>query len=243
MFNAPVTLGEQLSPYLPMVARLLRALQHSPLLLRLWGRRSPAAVLFDPDYYKASYPDISAGVSPLLHFILRGGFEGRNPHPLFDTVFYTSQNPEVLKRRDNPLLHYLKHGASGDLQPHPLFDARYYLQRNPDVRKIGVNPLLHYILHGASEGRKPHPSFDPAYYLHNCPEASQTGIPALVHFLQRSRDWADPHPLFSCRAYLLHHPDAAASGQNPLMHYVLSGSSTPVWKEGVQYGQTVPSFG
>jgi hypothetical protein len=133
-------------------------------------RLSHLSALFDPDYYRNTYPDVPRGVNPLLHFIVAGGFEGRNPHPLFDTAFYTTTYPDAAASWI-PLLHYLRYGSSGDRRPHPLFDAAFYLQSNPDVRAAGVNPLLHYVLRGAAEGRKPHPLFQPDYYLQNCPEA------------------------------------------------------------------------
>ena len=45
------------------------------------------------------------------------------------------------------------------------------------------------------------------------------------------------NPLFHCDDYLAAHPDAAASGINPLVHFVLYGSHTHLWKEGVQFGR------
>src|SRR5262249_36240733 len=45
---------------------------------RLLARSS----LFDPKWYLVTYPDIrDAGVDPLEHYLLYGGFEGRAPGP------------------------------------------------------------------------------------------------------------------------------------------------------------------
>jgi hypothetical protein len=181
--------------------QLKRLVQAIPHLARM-------RQLFDANYYHGT----------LLHFITRGAFEGRQPHSLFDPVFYLRTYPDV---KMNPLAHYLKYGAAQQRQPHPLFDAAFYLSRYPDVRAAGVNPLLHYIRDGASENRKPHPLFQPDYYFARCHEAWLSGINPLVYFLEQ--DAASPHPLFDCEAYRNAHPDAA----NPLIDYVLRGESRP----------------
>ncbi len=174
--------------------------------------RSEFRQLFDAAYYRESYPDVAE--DPLWHFVTRGAFEGRNPHPLFDTVFYLSQckRPPAV----NALVDYL---ATGDatLKPHPLFDPEFYTRRNPDVREMGMNPLVHYVLHGAEEGRKPHPLFQPEYYLTVCEDARSGGNP-LAHFAESEGPaCCSPHPLFDCASYLAAHPDA---GGNLLTHYL-----------------------
>jgi hypothetical protein len=172
--------------------------------------------LFDPEYYRASYPDVTG--NPLVHFIVAGAFEGRNPHPLFDTNFYLRKYPDVAQANLNPLGHYLKYGAAEGRQPHPLFDPAYYLDHYPDVRESGMNPLLHYVLHGAQEHRRPHLWFVPDYYLMRCPDARSRGGDPLVHFLQSEpSNCCSPHPLFDCEAYLQAYPDVA---MNPLVHWL-----------------------
>ena len=177
-----------------------------------WRQLTGSALktLFDADYYRNS----------LLHFLLRGAYQGRQPHPLFDPAFYLRKYPDVAAAGVNPLCHYLKHGAAEMRQPHPLFDPRFYLDRNPDVRRAGVNPLVHYVRHGAAEDRKPHPLFEPSHYRNSC-----AGRNLLVHFLESGAQAASPHPLFDCEAYLDAHPDAAAQGANPLVHYLLSDAA------------------
>jgi len=135
------------------------------------------AALFDADYYRRTNPDL-AGSHPLLHFLTRGAFQGRNPHPLID------------------LAHFVRTG-----DPHPLFDSKFYLRKNPDVAQARMDPFAHYLLHGAKELRKPHPWFDVLYYVEQCPEALEN---PLAHFLENCA--ANPHPLFDCGAYLREHP-------------------------------------
>jgi hypothetical protein len=184
-----------------------------------WRQLTGSALktLFDADYYGDS----------LLHFLLRGAYQGRQPHPLFDPAFYLRKYPDVAAAGVNPLCHYLKHGAMELRQPHPLFDPGFYLDRNPDIRRAGVNPLVHYVRHGAAEDRKPLPLFDPSHYRNSCAEAPGPSEHLLVHFLESGAAAANPHPLFDCEAYLDAHPDAAAQGTNPLVHYVLSDAARP----------------
>ena len=180
-----------------------------------WRQLSGSALktLFDADYYG----------HPLLHFLLQGAYQGRQPHPLFDPAFYLRKYPDVAAAGVNPLCHYLKHGAAELRQPHPLFDPGFYLDRNPDVRRAGVNPLVHYVRHGAAEDRKPHPLFEPSHYRNSCAEAPGQNL--LEHFLESGAGAANPHPLFDCEAYLDAHPDA--QDINPLVHYLLSDADRP----------------
>jgi len=175
-----------------------------------WRELSGSArkTLFDADYYRRSSPEGRS--HPLLHFLAKGAYQGRQPHPLFDPAFYLRKYPDVAAAGVNPLCHYLKHGAAELRQPHPLFDPGFYLDRNPDIRRAGVNPLVHYVRHGAEEDRKPNPLFEPSYYRNSCAEAPGPGQNPLVHFAESGAGAASPHPLFDCEAYLDAHPDTAA---------------------------------
>jgi Sulfotransferase family len=176
--------------------------------------------LFDREYYRSAAPhETFSRLWPLPHFLLRGAYQGRRPHPLFDPAFYRRKYPDVAAAEVNPLCHYLKHGGRELRQPHPLFDAVFYLNHNPDVRRSGVNPLVHYVLHGAAEDRKPARLFDPGHYRYRCPEAPRGGRELLRHFLESGAGAASPHPLFDCQAYRGAHHDLTG---NPLVHYLLS---------------------
>jgi hypothetical protein len=74
--------------------------------------------LFDSAYYLQNNPDIIiTGMGAVKHFLLYGGFEGRNPSEKFDTAFYLSQNPDVKALGLNPLYHYIKFGKNEGRQP------------------------------------------------------------------------------------------------------------------------------
>jgi hypothetical protein len=67
--------------------------------------------LFDENWYLSNNPDVvAAKVDPLRHYLLFGGFEGRDPGPQFSSSWYLATNDDVRNARINPLLHYLKFG-------------------------------------------------------------------------------------------------------------------------------------
>lgn len=103
--------------------------------------------LFDPIWYLAEYPDVAqAGVDPLQHYLLYGGYEGRNPGPSFDSRWYLTQNPDVQAACINPLVHYLRAGRRERREPMPPAHRRSLGQR---LRLFGR--LRHYkFLFGAT---------------------------------------------------------------------------------------------
>ena len=66
-----------------------------------------ASGLFDRKWYLEHNNDVRrARVDPLVHYVLFGGTEGRDPNPLFDSDWYLQQNSDVRAASINPLLHY-----------------------------------------------------------------------------------------------------------------------------------------
>lgn len=69
--------------------------------------------LFDEEWYRSTYPDISAsGFSPREHYVRSGAFEGRNPGPGFDTMAYYLANPDVAQAGWPALVHYAGFGKA-----------------------------------------------------------------------------------------------------------------------------------
>jgi lipopolysaccharide biosynthesis protein/ubiquinone/menaquinone biosynthesis C-methylase UbiE len=67
--------------------------------------------LFDSDWYYFTNPDIVNGkIDPIKHYLLHGGFEGRDPGPGFSSEWYLDTYEDVRRNKINPLLHYLKFG-------------------------------------------------------------------------------------------------------------------------------------
>lgn len=184
-----------------------------------------ASGLFDEAHYRRCYPDVAASrLTPLAHFVLKGAYEGRNPHPLFDAAYYRRCNPDVAAAGVNPLIHYRRRGALEGRNPHPLFDVAYYLGTNPDVRSTGAEPLSHFLTSGASEGRNPNPFFDCSYYLRLYPDVAESHTNPLLHF--QSDGWREgrrPSPAFDPAYYLSEYADVRVLGGNPLAHYLELG--------------------
>ena len=183
--------------------------------------------LFDLGWYVQQNPDVVLqGFNPIMHWLIMGSQQVRNPNPLFDINWYLHQYSDVRQLGINPLLHYVQTGAAQGRLPHPLFDTRWYLERNPDVASSTLNPLAHYLRSHPSERRDPHPLFDADWYLQQHHDVEDAGENPLVHYLTwGAAAGRDPNPFFDSSWYLAQYPDVAKQGLNPLVHFVLWGSS------------------
>lgn len=192
--------------------------------------------LFDPGYYSRAEGTRTAW--PVLHFLMRGGFEGRKPHPLFDPQWYLLRHPDVAATHCNPLQHYVNIGWREGRSPHPLFDPQWYQRRVPKARVS--DPLIHFLSSGGSAGQRPHPLFDSAWYLRAYPEVAESGMNPLVHYLVHgAAEGKDPNPRFSTSQYLEAHPEAAGSGMDPLTHLVFE---TYMRRQGLRSGKAEPAL-
>jgi hypothetical protein len=79
--------------------------------------------LFDRDWYLEKNPDVAqAGVDPVWHYVIHGGFEGRDPGLDFSSRWYLNTYEDVRNSRINPLVHYLKYGRGQGRKAHlPIF--------------------------------------------------------------------------------------------------------------------------
>lgn len=186
--------------------------------------------LFDRAFYLQQNPDVAcrSKIYPLMHYLTRGGSEGRDPHPLFDSSFYLERNPQVADRQLNPLIHFLTEGARQGLDPHPLFSVAYYLEQGLSLEECLFNPLVHYLEIGAQSGFDPHPLFSGAYYLGQLDdvESKAADFNPLTHYLSIGalRGLA-PCQYFDGRRYYQRYPDVAAAGVNPLLHFLSNGQA------------------
>ena len=65
--------------------------------------------MFDKDWYLAQNRDVQdAGADPILHYLVHGAVEGRDPSPWFDTKRYLTQNGDVAAAGVNPLVHFAR---------------------------------------------------------------------------------------------------------------------------------------
>jgi GT2 family glycosyltransferase/glycosyltransferase involved in cell wall biosynthesis len=155
------------------------------LRLRRQANQLLAAGMFDRDWYVEHNPDIvRSGADVVLHWLVEGWKEGRDPNPFFNSDWYLAQNPDVAADGLNPLMHYLERGALERRDPNPLFDSDWYLAQNPDVAASDVNPLVHYVREGYPEGRDPSPKFKTSEYLARHPGLLASGKNPLAHCLE-----------------------------------------------------------
>lgn len=78
---------------------------------------------FDPAQYIAGNPDIAADeIDPILHYLIRGGFEGRNPSEKFSSQWYLETYSDTQAAGMNPLVHYLQYGKHEGRSPRPQKD-------------------------------------------------------------------------------------------------------------------------
>jgi|GEM_PF-326076 len=90
------------------------------LKLRYQMRLIIKSGLFDNAWYLAKNPDVAQNkVDPLLHFLVYGGFEGRDPCPVFSSNWYLNKYSDVKLDGINPLLHYIKYGKDEGRQISP----------------------------------------------------------------------------------------------------------------------------
>ena len=174
----------------------------SRIRLRRDSRLIASSGLFDSIWYLATYPDVAAAAAnPLLHFLLNGAADGRDPNPLFDVRWYLAVNPDVAAARINPLVHFIRTGAAEGRDPNPFFETKWYLASNPDIAATGANALAHFIRGGAAEGRSPGPAFDTRWYRATYPDVAATGINPLAHYLRLgAAEGRLPNPQFDAKA-------------------------------------------
>ena len=180
-------------------------------------------VLIDQVWYLKTYPGVTrAGLSPLVHYLLAGGYQGACPHPLFDASDYGEKNAADLAATGlSPLVHFVRVGAARGLNPHPLFDLAWYVAQVPELIETGENPLAHFLRVGAGQGLSPHWLFKPAYYSSQLASRDRPANPLIHYLTEGSARGLRPHPLFDPAWYREQYPQSA--GSEPLSHYLRHG--------------------
>jgi GT2 family glycosyltransferase len=135
--------------------------------------------------------------------------------PLFDEIWYLSQNPDVARSGANPRHHFLRHGAFERRDPHPLISSYWCLIAN-DEFPSDVPAVLAY--HEQPSIYETHPLFDADFYKNkNRHAAICTG--ALNHFISTgAKQMLDPHPLIHMQR--LAQQLGLAASENVLLDYL-----------------------
>ncbi|MGC6489339.1 MAG: glycoside hydrolase family 99-like domain-containing protein, partial [Planctomycetota bacterium] len=132
----------------PLSKRALAAAARTAMRASLWAHRLRPSVakavratsgLFDPQYYRNKYYDVSDLGDQLcaVHYAVHGWREGRRPGRLFDPEFYLREYPDVRVAGIAPLLHYVQHGAREWRAPNAELRATSKLLLNSEWRPPG----------------------------------------------------------------------------------------------------------
>ena len=105
----------------------------SKISTQLLMRNIVKSRLFDAIYYLKNNPDVQlSGMQAAKHYLLFGGFEGRNPSREFDSEYYLECYPDVKENMMNPLLHYIAHGKK---------EGRTFIKRDPQPANLDISPI------------------------------------------------------------------------------------------------------
>ena len=187
--------------------------------------------LFDSEYYLKNYPDIKQGnIDPLKHYLLFGGFEGRNPSEKFNTIFYLKTYPDVIREGINPLIHYILFGKSEGRkvlreenikkpEENSLFSEKAVQTEKKSENT--TDPLMEEI-----ELVRKSVYFDKEYYLAEYPDIREKKSDPAEHFFKFGfKELRNPSEKFNTKFYLEKYPDVKDKGVNPLVHYIRFGKS------------------
>jgi hypothetical protein len=153
--------------------------------------------LFDRKWYLTAYPDVKeAKCDPILHFLIYGWKENRNPCALFITKLYLKNNPDVKKAQVNPLIHYIRYGKKEGrcigynlseykrIHKSNFFDKQWYLENYKDALAAKMDPIIHYLLIGWKKGYNPSHKFNTNFYLNNYPDIVKANLCPLLHYVR-----------------------------------------------------------
>jgi glycosyltransferase involved in cell wall biosynthesis len=126
-YNFQKKIQKKIEPEPPVVINL-----HTDETNRILG-----SGYFDESYYRLQFPsNFFNDINPVEHYFTKGGFEGKNPSPLFDSKFYTDIHRDVKIEGINPLYHYLVWGENES--------RRIKAVGEPDRFRADEKPVPHY---------------------------------------------------------------------------------------------------
>jgi GT2 family glycosyltransferase len=188
--------------------------------------------LFDESFYLANNPDIlKSNDDPVLHYLIHGGFEGRNPSENFNSAFYLEKYPDVKEIGKNPLAHFILFGKSEGRRaiPNEVKNCDSYYKNNSEKDEFVNNNDINtdrYINLQDVELLKDSEYFDVVYYMQEDPEMKMTGIDPVEHYLTDGwKEGRNPSVYFNTNFYLNKYSDVYQANMNPLLHFINFGES------------------
>ncbi len=183
-------------------------------------RRPALSPYFDPQFYRATMPDLLAGHDPLLHFLEHGLADWRDPHPLVDLHWMATQ--DAARFGAVPGAGALAEALDGDFcDPSPYFDVAFYAAQ-PGAPIRGM--LRHFLAAGIDAGLRPNEWLDPAWYAAAHDDVPQPPLEALRHFVLHGDGLGHAAgPAFDGLLYRRRYTDVADAGVPPLRHFLANG--------------------
>ena len=185
---------------------------------------------FDESFYVTNNPDIlKSNIEPLTHYLIHGGFEGRNPSEYFDSRYYLEKNPDVKETRLNPLVHFILSGKSEGRKPIPDATEKVssYFEKNSERNRflnINDNSSTRCINIEDLQLIKNSEYFDADYYLKENPDVKSAGIDPAEHYLFEGwKEGRNPSVYFDTNFYSTKYEDVGKSNNNPLLHFIEFG--------------------
>lgn len=144
--------------------------------------------IFDQSFYEQQCgKSFDKKLDAVRHYLRFGSENNHSPNPLFDSLYYLSNNPDVAESNMNPLVHFVFFGALERRNPHKFFNIEYYLAQLP-TKNNKVNALEHFLLNCADNHEvNPSHNFSVMEYYRSNPDALRAEDNALVHFLQQRK--------------------------------------------------------
>ncbi|MBO1324900.1 hypothetical protein K2X14_07045 [Acetobacter sp. TBRC 12305] len=150
------------------------------VILTAWNKKDIKTIsesgLFDAEFYTHDNTDAQqSGLDPVVHYVLSGVKDARNPNENFNTVIYYNLYRNVIGQNENPFAHYIRNNnhlmffEKGLLQDYsyetitklitrfrtyPFFDPDDYIRMNSDLSTAHIPALQHAVLYGIAEGRE-----------------------------------------------------------------------------------------
>ncbi|WP_428487028.1 glycosyltransferase [Rhodopila sp.] len=216
-------------------------------VLKLPQDTKPAWAVFDPHWYRLSYPDVADHIAAdqpaaLLRYHLESGQrQGHSPNRFFNEAWHRHMYPRIAAGIEggefaSAFDAYCRRGCL-DRSPHWLFDELGYRDRYPDLTPEVLsasglaNSYDHYLQFGGAEDRIGHRLFDPTVYLANfaaddIPVIRQQGV--FNHYLRRTEAGEPELPAshyFDSDWYRQRYPDVANAirlglWKSALQHYL-----------------------
>jgi glycosyltransferase involved in cell wall biosynthesis len=155
-----------------IVKKFLKNLYYYLLIIR--------SGLFDESYYLKNNKDVDPKWgNPIIHYLEKGGFEGRDPGPNFSSSWYLETYRDVKKAKFNPLAHYLifgkKEGRLPNKQQASWISASYSIvEKNREILNNPTGEWKSYLVNGNSRFNSQAPTVIIVSH-----ESSLTGAPLL----------------------------------------------------------------